>query len=394
MLKTLLDKISNITEPEFLFGSFLPVLMFVSATAATLASVLGFEPCINWAGNRTGPEQAIYPVVITIALIVISYVLSALRPLVLKIWTMPWLGPLSCLSRLLIAEMRHEYARQRAEAEAVTEWRDLPEWFAEEAKKDWQTNAKAASPCELEKILAEVKTLSADAGVVQVKASVQTIFLDPLHGKYAGQSLSQAYTAIWEKLVAWSDVETLPVSSLQWKFDRAFGPPECIRPTRLGNIIESYTAYPFLRYGIEPDVFWPHLQSRLDAQLLGPMTTAHTILDFALGTSTFAILYSLLCIVSGPWLWNDEWWMWIILAVCGGAVSLVTYQVALCAAEQYGNLFRSTFDLHRFALLDALRRPVPLCHRDERELWDELSQLVVYGRTNNFVLAAPTGATP
>lgn len=382
MLKTLLDRISNITEPEFLFGSLLPVLIFVFAVAATLASVFGFEACINWAGNRTGPEQAIYPVVITIALIVGSYVLSALRPLVLKFWTtMPWLGP---VRRQFMVATRRQYEAQRAEVEAVTEWRDLPEWFAEEAKKDWATQKQNVPANVLAKMIAEIGNLSAGAGVVEVKARVNSIFLAPLQQTYDGESLSAAYTAIWKKLVDWSDIDTYAVRSLRWKFDRAFGPPECLRPTRLGNIIEAYTVYPFVRYGIDPDVFWPHLQCRLTAVLQGPMTTAHTILDFALGTSTFAIFYSLLCIVGGPWLWNDAWFKWILLAGCGVVLARLTYEVAVGVAEQYGDLFRSAFDLHRFEV--PLRRPVPLCHSDETELWEELSQLVVYGRTTNFVL--------
>jgi hypothetical protein len=390
MLKTIVDKIGSVIETPFLYGSFLPVLIFVSAVIGTFATVLGYEACLNWAVNRTAAAATFYPMAIAVALIVFAYILSALRPLILGFWTgqVPWSGP---LGRILTAIARKRYDERRAQAEAFNEWGGTPDWFADAAMKDWTKGVNDACACELKDMLAEIETLSPEAGVPEVKLRVQTIFLNQLDGKFKGESLSSAYMAIRDKLTAWNRSEAFQANAMRWKLDRDYGPRECIRPTCLGNIIESYNSYSFTRFGIEPEVFWPHLQCQLGDDMKKPMETAHTILDFALAVSSFAMLYSLLCLFVGPWLWSDGIWTWVGLAVVGWIAAYVTYQVAVYAADQYGDLFRASFDLFRFKLLDAFHRPTPKRHSDEKEMWEELSRLVVYGETTNFLLVAPQG---
>ena len=116
MLKTIVDKIGSVIETPFLYGSFLPVLIFVSAVVGTFATVLGYEACLNWAVNRTATAATatLYPVAIAIALIVFAYILSALRPLILGFWTgqLPWSGP---LGRILTAIARKQYDERKAQ---------------------------------------------------------------------------------------------------------------------------------------------------------------------------------------------------------------------------------------------------------------------------------------
>src|SRR3954471_4328957 len=161
MLKTIVDKIGNVIETPFLYGSFLPVLIFVSAVIGTFATVLGYEACLNWAGKRTPAEAALYPVATAVVLIVFAYLLNALRPLILGFWTgqsLLWSRPLGRpLGRILMALALKQYDARKARAEAFNEWHGTPEWFAEAARQDWTTGVNEACACELKDILTEVE---------------------------------------------------------------------------------------------------------------------------------------------------------------------------------------------------------------------------------------------
>jgi hypothetical protein len=71
--------------------------------------------------------------------------------------------------------------------------------------------------------------------------------------------------------------------------------------------------------------------------------------------------------------------LWIALGVGSLLVAVFFYQVAILAAERLGDLVRSSFDLFRLSLIDALGRKRPRSLSEERGLWEELSQIVVYG---------------
>ena len=68
-------------------------------------------------------------------------------------------------------------------------------------------------------------------------------------------------------------------------------------------------------------------------------------------TAARIILWSILFLVWIIW----AWWVPFVTLV----VAFWAYRWALSAAEVYGDLLESVFDLHRFALYEALGWPLP-----------------------------------
>ena len=73
-------------------------------------------------------------------------------------------------------------------------------------------------------------------------------------------------------------------------------------------------------------------------------------------------------------------WLLLAVAVLGPLVTRLLY---LSATENYvafGELVRSSIDLYRFDLLDALAVARPRSLRDERVLWDALQRVSAAGQ--------------
>jgi hypothetical protein len=60
-------------------------------------------------------------------------------------------------------------------------------------------------------------------------------------------------------------------------------------------------------------------------------------------------------------------------------VAFWAYRWALSAAEVYGDLLEAAFDLHRFALYEALHFPSPKDTSEERQKGQQLTAYLFYG---------------
>jgi len=117
-----------------------------------------------------------------------------------------------------------------------------------------------------------------------------------------------------------------------------------------------------------------------------------TLLDFALTMATLSIVYSLSCVVLGPWIGYRPL-LWAALAILGCLLATLFYNLAISAAANYGDFLRAAFDLHRLKLMQALERPRPISIVSERKQWRELSKLAVYADPADFDLRAESGSS-
>ncbi len=152
-------------------------------------------------------------------------------------------------------------------------------------------------------------------------------------------------------------------------------------PTGMGNIAAAIGGYAVTRYGFDLDTFWSRLVPTLqknDAQAYGDLRDAKTQLDF---------------LVTCCWLTLLTWAVWTaalaafgtsiatftLVAVAGPIFAVSFYLLAKTNYITYGQLVRASVDLNRFALLTALRIPIPAGIREERALWSALRQLSSFG---------------
>lgn len=120
-----------------------------------------------------------------------------------------------------------------------------------------------------------------------------------------------------------------------------------LMPTVLGNVLRAAEDAPRHRYGLDTVTVWPHLW------LVLPKETQETIAEVRenLNTATRLAGWGLLAFIWLMW----AWWAFIPAAL----LILASRLRALAAAEVYGDLLRAAFDLHRFALYEAVRWPLP-----------------------------------
>jgi len=158
-------------------------------------------------------------------------------------------------------------------------------------------------------------------------------------------------------------------AKLDWEFVHIPNRTDERMPTRLGNILHSMELYPQKRYGLNAFVCWPRLWLLLPEHVRQELVRARHNLDVSARIWTWSMLFTI-------------WGVWEPLATPAGLlVSLFAYRWILQAAIIYGQLVKSAFDLHRFALYESLRWPIPDIFENEQEEGNKLSNYLF----RNFV---------
>jgi hypothetical protein len=156
-------------------------------------------------------------------------------------------------------------------------------------------------------------------------------------------------------------------------------------PTRLGDILRAAELRPADKYGLDAVVCWYRLWVLLPAEMRTEIAGSRLALDGAVRIWLWGALF----LVWAPWLW------WIAVPI-GVLVPLVAYRFSvLSAAELFGDLTESAFDLYRMQLYDALHLPRPTSPADEREHGDRLTRTLWHGAIDpgiEYVEGEPAGA--
>jgi hypothetical protein len=149
--------------------------------------------------------------------------------------------------------------------------------------------------------------------------------------------------------------------------------------TRLGNILRAYEEAPDSRYGLSVSVVWTRLWMVLDDTTRTDITNAQNTLEKFCELWFFGLLFILWAFVN-PWA--------IVISIVWQLI--VYYVMILSAAESYGQLIESTFDLYRMKLYDALSWTKPTNTDDEISMGKKLTEYLW-----RSVLASPiTYVTP
>jgi hypothetical protein len=140
-------------------------------------------------------------------------------------------------------------------------------------------------------------------------------------------------------------------------------------PTRLGNIIESYEAYPNVKYGLDSVFYWYRLWVVLDKDLREEIDSSQAVVDSTVYVSFVLYASGLLMLVyaaigGAPHLnWSRLNWLSAIKLpyvpapsiLCGMAAACVlggfaVYRLSLPAHAKFGEVFKSVFDQYRSKL--------------------------------------------
>lgn len=159
---------------------------------------------------------------------------------------------------------------------------------------------------------------------------------------------------------------------------------KAVLPTRLGNILRSFEDYPQRQYGLDAITLWPRLVSQIDERYAAQVDDAKSSLDFMLNSSALcgllAALFGIVRLFYPVGLAEPVTAIVALLtvgALLGG--SYLLYVASLSRATSWGQLVKSAFDLYRWDLLKAIGPwEPPDSRREESELWDKVSNLLIY----------------
>ena len=165
-------------------------------------------------------------------------------------------------------------------------------------------------------------------------------------------------------------------NQLQWRF----GNHE-VAPTAFGNVAVALQNYGLTRYGINLPTFWSRLQSILQGEkgLSDSVQDAKSQLDFHVSCCWLAIFTTVLWF---PILvtWGSSPIRFFMTMIAGPVVARLSYLAAVENYIAFGEIVRSSVDLHRHRLFEALRLRRPTNLSDERRMWNALQRIVAFGQ--------------
>ena len=387
MIDTLLGKVAGFFEKDFLFASFLPALVFAPLMLVTFAAVLGSDTVRAawlWVDSWTLMQKAILTALAGLAVVVFAYLLHALRRAFVGFWSGTSHFPLLWgFHKLGEAFNARQFRRLKKRSDVIPPWRDVDQFLIGEVRTRWNRGSKPLPRDKRDELMLVVSGLKSTMNPVGVRGELWKII--DSYTEYSGNELGEIYKAVRDKLDEWHKAAAISIQTQTAALDRRFGSLETIRATDLGNVIESYNQYSAKRYKIEAEIFWPRLRAVVKPEYYTLVEESRILLDFSLTTASLSLLYTLLALFVGPWLWyRPSLWLW--LAAIAFSVSYFFYRLSVSAAYQLGEMIRSCFDLFRLDLMAALERPHPATFNIEQGQWEELSRLAVYGVAPDFVI--------
>jgi hypothetical protein len=139
-------------------------------------------------------------------------------------------------------------------------------------------------------------------------------------------------------------------------------------PTPIGNILRAAERRPVDKYGLDTIAVWPYLWLVLPATTRDELRAARASLDAAVAAALWGVLF---CVFTP--------FAWIVIPV-GLAVAVTAISIVVPSrAQVFGELIEAAYDLHRTALYEQLRWPLPANPGEEREAGTELTRYLRRG---------------
>ncbi|MGB3613347.1 MAG: hypothetical protein WBA10_06080 [Elainellaceae cyanobacterium] len=141
-------------------------------------------------------------------------------------------------------------------------------------------------------------------------------------------------------------------------------------PSKLGNILRAAETRPRDKYGLDAVVCWPRLWMVLPEGVKTEIQQARSDLNTAARIWLWSLLF-----LSWFLIYPRSWW--VLPLSCG--TMWFAHHWMLTAASTYGTLLEAAFDLHRFALYEALHWPLPKTPEEEHHSGALLTQYLWRG---------------
>lgn len=150
-------------------------------------------------------------------------------------------------------------------------------------------------------------------------------------------------------------------------------------PTPIGNILRAAERRPVDKYGLDTIAVWPHLWLLLPEDTRTELRAARASLDSAVVTAIWGILF---CAFTP--------FTWLVIPIGLAVATIAVTVVTPARAQIFGELVEAAYDLHRTAVYQQLRWPLPVNPQQEHHAG---TQLTIYLRRGSDS-TTPTFTTP
>jgi hypothetical protein len=160
-------------------------------------------------------------------------------------------------------------------------------------------------------------------------------------------------------------------------------------PTTMGNIGRAMTTYTLVRYQLDLDILWTRLQNSLqkDAKdYYSVLQDSKAQVDCAVTLFWLSLVFTLIWPPLLLWLYLDSCTVFEFLGI-GIVGPLLVGGFYLLACQSYrvfADVMRSSVDLFRFNILQALHLPLPVGSEEEKDLWLKLGIAIGFGDKEDF----------
>jgi uncharacterized membrane-anchored protein YhcB (DUF1043 family) len=175
--------------------------------------------------------------------------------------------------------------------------------------------------------------------------------------------------------------------------------------TRFGNILRAAEAYAGDRYGIDAVRLWPRLVHVIPESYYEKVEQSNNGLAFLVNCAVLSLLFGLLSVLSAiyqcyilslakagkdkwmyfihidsePTVYRERIYIYVAIFIFALFASFIFYRGSFPVVMQYGNMIRSSYDLFRMQLLQALHSELPEDSEHEWDTWRRLSEFVAIG---------------
>ncbi|MFB9903067.1 hypothetical protein [Allokutzneria oryzae] len=140
------------------------------------------------------------------------------------------------------------------------------------------------------------------------------------------------------------------------------------QPTRVGNLLSAAQARVHEKYGLDAVITWPRLWLVLPEAAREEISSARAALNSSAATLVWGLLFC-----------GFTWWSWWALPIGVAVTVLTAWFWVPSRAANFAALFEATYDLHRAALYEQMRWPIPMSPAREREQGRALTKYLQRG---------------
>jgi hypothetical protein len=178
-----------------------------------------------------------------------------------------------------------------------------------------------------------------------------------------------------------------------------------VMPTSFGNILKAAEFYSAERYQLDSVTFWPRLVHVIASSYHSRISETRNQLSFMVNCSVLSLLFGMVSWLAAlyqvalrillerniltplyfiqinlaPRIYEERAIIYLMIGTVSLIFVFLFYRASLVSVSEFGGMIRSSYDLFRFDLLKALHFKLPEDSRSERELWEEIGQVVMKG---------------